>query len=122
MRTRILVLTATAVFAGAGAASAQVTGLEVVKAFDKNGDGFVSKAEWEAAGRPSERFDPIDANRDGRLTAQEIDQALARLRAARGEPGPPAKAPPPPPPPASPPNTTPAAPQNGPAQAATPPR
>jgi len=122
MRTRILVLTAAAALAGAGAASAQVTGPEVVKAFDKNGDGFVSKAEWEAAGRPSERFDPIDANRDGRLTAQEIDQALARLRAVRGEPGPPPKAPPTAPPPASAPNTPQAAPQSGPAEPATPPR
>src|SRR5687768_1321228 len=37
---------------------------EIVKAWDKDGDGAVSKEEWTAAGRPAERFDAVDADKN----------------------------------------------------------
>lgn len=85
MRQRILVLAAAAFFASAGAAYAQFTGAEIVKAWDRNGDGVITKDEWIAAGRPADRFDVIDANHDGKITAEELDQALARMRNGHGD-------------------------------------
>ncbi|MBL8382998.1 MAG: EF-hand domain-containing protein [Burkholderiales bacterium] len=54
---------------------------ERMKAADKDGDGALSKAEAEAAGmkRLVENFDKLDANKDGKVTREE-------MRAAR--PGP----------------------------------
>lgn len=89
MRQRILVLAAAAFFASAGAAYAQFTGAEIVKAWDRNGDGVITKDEWIAAGRPADRFDVIDANHDGKITAEELDQALARMRNGHGDDAPP---------------------------------
>ena len=52
-----------------------------LRAADKDGDGALSKAEAEAAGmkRLVENFDRLDANKDGKVTREE-------MRAAR--PGP----------------------------------
>ena len=50
----------------------------------KNGDGAVDKAEWTAAGRPAERFDPVDANKDGKITAAELEAAMAAMRQRGG--------------------------------------
>jgi hypothetical protein len=47
---------------------------ERFKAADKNGDGAISKAEADGAGmkRLSKNFDAIDANKDGKVTPDEM--------------------------------------------------
>jgi len=80
----------------AGAAMAQMPApADIIKAWDKNADGVVDKAEWVAAGRPEDRFALVDADKDGKVTAEELTTAMARMRAARpqGEGGAPPAAP-----------------------------
>ena len=85
MRNAILATAAIAVLAVAGTASAQMPApADMIKAWDKNGDGGVSKDEWVAAGRPAERFDLIDANKDGKITATELEAAMAAMRQRNG--------------------------------------
>lgn len=85
MRTLILAASAAALLATAGSASAQTPDpATIVKTWDKNGDGAVSKDEWVAAGRPAERFDIVDANHDGKVTADELAAAMARMRQRGG--------------------------------------
>ena len=85
MRTLIFAAAATALLAGAGVASAQAPDpATIVKNWDKNGDGSVSKEEWVAAGRPAERFDAVDANKDGKVTAEELAAAMAAMKARQG--------------------------------------
>ena len=82
MRTLIF---AAALLASAGAASAQAPApADMIKNWDKNGDGAVDRAEWTAAGRPAERFDMVDANKDGKVTAEELAAAMAAMRARQG--------------------------------------
>ncbi|WP_296595246.1 EF-hand domain-containing protein [Phenylobacterium sp.] len=76
---------ATALLAGAGAAYAQMPApADIIKNWDKNGDGSVDKAEWTAAGRPAERFDAVDADKNGKITAAELEAAMAAMRARGG--------------------------------------
>ena len=85
MRNAILATAAIAVLAVAGTASAQMPApAEMIKAWDKNGDGGVSKDEWMAAGRPAERFDLIDTNKDGKISAAELEAAMAAMRQRNG--------------------------------------
>ena len=85
MRNAILATAAIAVLAVAGTASAQMPApAEMIKAWDKNGDGGVSKDEWVAAGRPAERFDLIDANKDGKISTAELEAAMAAMRQRNG--------------------------------------
>ncbi len=86
MRTFVLAAAATAALLGAaGAAQAQMPApADIIKNWDKNGDGAVDKAEWTAAGRPAERFDAVDANKDGKVTAAELEAAMAAMRARGG--------------------------------------
>ena len=71
--------------AGAGAAYAQMPApADIIKNWDKNGDGAVDKAEWTAAGRPAERFDAVDADKNGKITAAELEAAMAAMRARGG--------------------------------------
>lgn len=85
MRKMIFAATAAALLAGAGAAYAQMpAAADIIKSWDKNGDGAVDKAEWTAAGRPAERFDAVDTNKDGKVTAAELDAAMAAMRARGG--------------------------------------
>jgi len=100
---RIIFLAAAAMLAvSATAASAQApTPADIVKAWDKNGDGVISKDEWVAAGRPAERFDLVDQNHDGKITVEELTAAMAAMRARQGG-APPAPAPAPQPAPATP--------------------
>ena len=76
---------AAALMASAGAAYAQMPApADIIKNWDKNGDGAVDKAEWTAAGRPAERFDAVDANKDGKITAAELEAAMAAMKARGG--------------------------------------
>jgi Ca2+-binding EF-hand superfamily protein len=56
---------------------------EIIKAWDKNADGGVDKAEWVAAGRPENRFAMVDTDKDGKISAEELTTAMARMRANR---------------------------------------
>lgn len=85
MRKIILAASAAAILASAGAAFAQMPApADLVKNWDKDGDGAVSKDEWTAAGRPAERFDMVDANKDGKITAAELEAAMAAMRRQNG--------------------------------------
>ena len=86
MRTLIITAAvAAALLAAAGAASAQMpTPADMIKSWDKNGDGAVTRDEWTAAGRPAERFDIVDANKDGKITAAELEAAMAAMRQRNG--------------------------------------
>jgi Ca2+-binding EF-hand superfamily protein len=86
MRNVIFAATAAAaLLAGAGAALAQMPApADIIKNWDKNGDGVVDKDEWVAAGRPAERFAAVDANKDGKVTAAELEAAMAAMRARGG--------------------------------------
>ena len=83
MRKVVFAAVAAAVLAAAGVASAQMPApADLIKAWDKDGDGAVSKEEWVAAGRQADRFDLVDTNKEavlevlGRFT--EDLQALSR--------------------------------------------
>ena len=83
MRPLILAAAAAAVLATAGAAAAQQqmpSAADIIKQWDTNKDGVVDKAEWVAAGRPAERFDMVDTNHDGKITADELAAAMAKMR------------------------------------------
>ena len=54
--------------------------LERLKAADTNADGLISRSEAAALPRIAERFDQLDANKDGQVSFEE-------LRAARGNHG-----------------------------------
>ena len=86
MRKLIFAAAGTALLlAGAGVASAQAPDpAAIIKNWDKDGDGSVSKDEWVAAGRPAERFDAVDANKDGKVTAEELAAAMAAMRQRQG--------------------------------------
>ena len=85
MRKVVFAAVAASVVAAAGAAAAQMPApADIVKNWDKNGDGAVDKAEWTAAGRPAERFDAVDANKDGKITVAELEAAMAAMRARGG--------------------------------------
>ncbi len=85
MRTLLFATVTAAALAAAGVAAAQMPApADLVKGWDKDGDGAVSKAEWTAAGRPAERFDLVDANKDGRVTAAELEAAMAAMRRQNG--------------------------------------
>lgn len=81
----ILAAASAALLAAGGAARAQMPSpADIIKAWDKNGDGAVDKQEWVAAGRPAERFDLVDANHDGKVTAEELQAAMAKMRQMGG--------------------------------------
>ena len=82
---RLLLLAAVAVLASAGLAAAQPAPANIVKAWDKDGDGAVNKDEWAAAGRRPERFALVDANHDGKVTADELAAAMAMMRRMQGK-------------------------------------
>ncbi|ALL13789.1 hypothetical protein [Caulobacter henricii] len=83
-RTIIAAALASITTLAAGAAMAQMPPpAEIIKAWDKNADGVVDKAEWVAAGRPEDRFAMVDADHDGKVTADELAAAMARMRASQ---------------------------------------
>ena len=82
---RTLAIAAAALLASAGAALAQMPApADIVKMMDTDGDNAVSKAEWAAAGRPAERFDAVDADKDGKITAAELEAAFQAMRQQHG--------------------------------------
>jgi hypothetical protein len=50
-------------------------------AADTNGDGFVTREEAQAYPLLAEHFDAVDANKDGRLDAAEMDAHRQAVRA-----------------------------------------
>lgn len=86
MRLIVLAAATAALLVGATAAPAQQqmpSAADILKQWDKNGDGVVDKAEWVAAGRPAERFDMVDANKDGKITVEELTTAMAAMAKQR---------------------------------------
>jgi hypothetical protein len=82
MRTIVI---AAALAAMAAPAFAQLPApADIVKQWDKDGDGAVSKEEWTAAGRPAERFDAVDADKNGKITVAELEAAFAQMRQRQG--------------------------------------
>jgi hypothetical protein len=47
---------------------------------DSNGDGFISKDEWKAAGKPAQDFDKLDANKDGKISKEEFEAKPAEQK------------------------------------------
>jgi len=85
MRTIIFAAATAALLAAGAVTHAQAPDpAQIIKAWDKNGDGVVDKDEWVAAGRPAERFDMVDANHDGKVTAEELTAAMAKMRQQNG--------------------------------------
>lgn len=83
-RTIIAAALASITTLAAGAAMAQMPApADIIKAWDKNADGVVDKDEWVAAGRPEARFAMVDADKDGKITAEELTTAMARMRAGQ---------------------------------------
>lgn len=78
MKYKILFATVALALAAAGAAAAQQSATTDQPArharLDANNDGAIDRAEAAAAPRLAERFDELDRNKDGRLTADERPQ------------------------------------------------
>ncbi|HET7729609.1 MAG TPA: hypothetical protein VFK48_06210 [Usitatibacter sp.] len=56
---------------------------ERLRAADTNGDGLLSRTEAAALPRIAERFDAIDANRDGQVSFEELRSARHHARGER---------------------------------------
>ena len=75
---------ATVVFAAPEGQQRRGAMLERLKAADTNADGLISKSEAAALPRIAERFDQIDANRDGQVSFEELKAARASHRGGHG--------------------------------------
>jgi Ca2+-binding EF-hand superfamily protein len=53
---------------------------EKLKAADTNGDGMISREEAKALPRLAKHFDAIDANKDGKLSADELSASREKRR------------------------------------------
>ncbi len=85
MRRKIAALALVTLAAlSAGSALAQMPSPEKIhKAWDKNADGGIDKAEWVAAGRKEERFAKADADGDGKVTLDELKAGMSKMKARR---------------------------------------
>jgi hypothetical protein len=54
--------------------------VERFKKADTNDDGFISKAEWTAAGLKERGFGRVDANGDKKVTPTELQTAITKMR------------------------------------------
>ena len=86
----VLVLPAIALAAAATLVMAHPEGeahrgakFERLRAADTNADGLISRAEAAALPRIAERFDAIDANRDGQVSFEELRGARHKARGER---------------------------------------
>lgn len=79
-----VVIAAALVAALAAAAAQQYTAEQLMRAWDKDHDGVLTKQEWLAAGRQARGFDVSDADHDGKLTLDELKAAMARAAQRRG--------------------------------------
>ena len=52
---------------------------DVFKRWDTNGDGAVDKAEWDATGRPADRFAMLDDNKHGKVNIDEMKTAFENI-------------------------------------------
>lgn len=59
--------------------------LERLKAADTNADGLISQSEAAALPRIANRFDQIDANRDGQVSFEELRAFHASHRGGHGK-------------------------------------
>ena len=57
--------------------------VERLRAADTNADGLISRAEAAALPRIAERFDAIDANRDGQVSFEELRGSRHKARGER---------------------------------------
>src|SRR4051812_37532572 len=91
MRRMIAALALTTIAAlAAGSALAQMQSPEKIhKAWDKNADGGIDKAEWVPAGRKEERFAKADADGDGKITLDELKSGMSRMKTRRQADAPP---------------------------------
>lgn len=80
---RIIIATLAATLLAAPAAAQQPQPGRFFDATDTNGDGSLSKAEWEAAGRRPEGFAMMDANKDGKVTREEGRAAMQKMMQQR---------------------------------------
>jgi Ca2+-binding EF-hand superfamily protein len=92
MKHKILFATVALALAAAGAAAAQQTTDQAARPerharLDANNDGAIDRAEAAAAPRLAERFDELDRNKDGRLTADERPQRHGWRRGGHRGPG-----------------------------------
>uniref|UniRef100_B0T3P3 Putative signal transduction protein with EFhand domain n=1 Tax=Caulobacter sp. (strain K31) TaxID=366602 RepID=B0T3P3_CAUSK len=85
MRRKIaaLVLASASLLAPLAAQARMPSPEKIHKAWDKNADGVVDKAEWVAAGRKEERFAMVDADGDGKVTVDELKTAMSKMKARR---------------------------------------
>lgn len=85
MRRKLAALAVTTLAAlSAGSALAQMPSPEKIhKAWDKNADGGIDKAEWIGAGRKEARFAKADADGDGKVTLDELKSGMSKMKARR---------------------------------------
>ena len=84
MTALALASTATLVIAAPEGHPHRAAMLERLKAADTNGDGLISRAEAAALPKIAERFDQIDANRDGQVSVEELKAARGKHRGHGG--------------------------------------
>lgn len=85
MKTRNTLISLGLLLAAAAAVGGEeevLSGGGALKTLDKDGDGRVSRAEASSAAteRANKRFDAIDADKDGYLTQEEVDNARMKAK------------------------------------------
>lgn len=81
----LLLASSTAACAQAARSERAAQALERLKAADANGDGYIDREEAEASlPRIARNFGTLDTDQDGRLSRDELQQALQNARARFG--------------------------------------